>query len=72
MNVRIYSSGKKVSNEYPNIFALKNQQICGRMNIFVNNYSNIFEYLNICYTLKCKEEEKAGLTLLTLKKIFFF
>ena len=38
MNVRIYSRWK-----YPQIFK--------RMNIFVNKYSNIFEYPNIRYTM---------------------
>ena len=54
-----------IPNEYPNIFMRrkksrmnvqiyslwKNPRIFRQMNIFVNKYSNIFEYPNICYTL---------------------
>ena len=42
---------KKVGNEYQHKFALKNPQIFGRMNIFVNKYLNIFEYPIIPKTL---------------------
>ena len=43
--------GKKVLNENPNIFALYNQRIFGRINILVNKCSNLYECLNIRYTL---------------------
>ena len=61
----IYSLASNNLNECPNIFkrrkkswmnvrmysVWKNSRIFGRMNIFVNKYSNIFEYPNICDTL---------------------
>ena len=50
MNVRIYSSEKKVLNKYPNIFALKKSTY-----IWTNEYicQYIFKYPDIRYTLFC-------------------
>ena len=61
----MYSLESKIPNEYPTIFVRlktsqmnvriyflwKNLRIFTRMNIFVNQHLNIFEYPNICYTL---------------------
>ena len=51
-NVRIYSEGKNMPNEYSKyIWMVKIVRIFLNINIFVTSYLNIFEYPNILYTL---------------------
>ena len=54
LTIRIYSRGEKSLRLISKYIRLKkNAWIFGQINIFINKYSNMFEYKNICYTLHC-------------------